>query len=209
LETIFLYGVLHAFGPDHLTAIADFSIGKNRLKTFLITVTFAIGHGITLFLFAKILESVDIPEGVLEYADILSASVIFGIGIYFLYLVFTNRIHLAKHTHNGREHIHIYFSKEHSHSNSNNDITSVFVMGALMGIGGVRGMLITLSAITNAEVNYLFILYFTLGVISVFLLFGVIIAFLNSYLLNSEQNVRRVFGVAGTISIGVATYIAI
>ena len=26
---IFWYGILHAFGPDHLTAIADFSIGKD------------------------------------------------------------------------------------------------------------------------------------------------------------------------------------
>jgi ABC-type nickel/cobalt efflux system permease component RcnA len=32
LLVIFWYGILHAFGPDHLTAIADFSIGKNKKK---------------------------------------------------------------------------------------------------------------------------------------------------------------------------------
>ena len=37
LVLIFWYGILHAFGPDHLTAIADFSIGKNKRKTLLIT----------------------------------------------------------------------------------------------------------------------------------------------------------------------------
>ena len=35
LVIIFWYGILHAFGPDHLTAIADFSIGKEAKKTFL------------------------------------------------------------------------------------------------------------------------------------------------------------------------------
>ncbi len=29
LLLIFWYGILHAFGPDHLSAITDFSIGKN------------------------------------------------------------------------------------------------------------------------------------------------------------------------------------
>ena len=33
LSLIFWYGILHAFGADHLTAIADFSIGKNKRKT--------------------------------------------------------------------------------------------------------------------------------------------------------------------------------
>ncbi|MCB4745565.1 MAG: hypothetical protein LGB68_00185, partial [Sulfurovum sp.] len=55
LLVIFWYGILHAFGPDHLTAIADFSIGKNKRKTLTITTLFAIGHGLSLFLFAKLL----------------------------------------------------------------------------------------------------------------------------------------------------------
>ncbi|WP_256365632.1 hypothetical protein [Sulfurimonas sp. CVO] len=35
LLLIFWYGVFHAFGPDHLTAIADFSIGKNKKRRYL------------------------------------------------------------------------------------------------------------------------------------------------------------------------------
>jgi len=54
---IFWYGILHAFGPDHLTAIADFSIGKDKKKTLMITTLFAIGHGIMLFIFAKVLST--------------------------------------------------------------------------------------------------------------------------------------------------------
>ena len=73
---IFWYGVLHAFGPDHLTAIADFSIGKSKKKTFLITSLFAIGHGVMLFIFAKILETTTISDEILGYGDVISSGVI-------------------------------------------------------------------------------------------------------------------------------------
>ena len=81
LLLIFWYGVLHAFGPDHLTAIADFSIGKNRNKTMLITTLFAIGHGLSLFVFAKILQSYHVSDVLLGYGDILSSFVILRRGL--------------------------------------------------------------------------------------------------------------------------------
>jgi len=200
LAIIFWYGILHAFGPDHLTAIADFSIGKEKKKTMLITILFAIGHGISLFVFAKILQSFDIPKEVLAYGDYISSSVIILIGIYLLYMVISDKIQLSKHSHNGVEHIHIYFGREHSH----NDIaekSGAFSMGLLMGIGGVRGMLITLGAISGQEVGYLMVLAFTAGVMLIFVGFGAIILYVNQNLLTSKQNVRRVFAVAGVVSL--------
>ncbi len=76
LLIIFYYGILHAFGPDHLMAIADFSIGQNRRKTLIYTVGFAVAHGLTLFLFAKILQQMDIPEEILAYGDVIASAVI-------------------------------------------------------------------------------------------------------------------------------------
>ena len=70
LLLIFWYGILHAFGPDHLTAIADFSIGKDKKKTMLITMLFAIGHGSMLFVFAKLLEVYNISQEFMGYGDI-------------------------------------------------------------------------------------------------------------------------------------------
>ena len=84
LLLVFWYGVLHAFGPDHLTAIADFSIGKNKQKTFMITALFAIGHGVSLFIFAKVLQSISISEEILAYGDVISAAVIIAMGLYLL-----------------------------------------------------------------------------------------------------------------------------
>lgn len=198
LLLIFWYGILHAFGADHLSAIADFSLGKNTKKTVLITSFFALGHGVSLLVFAKILESYNLPDEVLSYGDTISALVILSMGIYLLYMVYSNKIHLNKHIHKGKEHIHIYFGEEHIHSNK--DSSSAFAIGTLMGIGGVRGMLVTLGLIQNHEVDIYMVLSFTLGVMLIFISFGACILYINKNFLNSKQNLRRIFTSAGFIS---------
>ena len=203
LALIFWYGILHAFGPDHLTAIADFSIGKNKKKTMLITTLFAIGHGLMLFVFAKVLQTYIISDEILSYGDIISSSVIMFMGIYLLYMVYTNKIHLKKHIHENKEHIHIYFGTEHTHNNT--DTTSAFAIGALMGIGGVRGMLITLGAIQGQSVDFYFVLAFTLGVMLIFIGFGVVISYINQNLLTNKRNIRAIFASAGVISLVVGS----
>lgn len=203
LLLIFWYGVLHAFGPDHLAAITNFSIGKSKRKTMLITFLFAIGHGLTLFLFAKILQTYNISETILGYGDVISSCVILGMGIYLLYMVYSNKIHLNTHAHDGKEHVHIWFGKEHKHDNK--DTTSAFTIGVLMGIGGVRGMLVTLGAVEAGEVNLLFVLMFALGVMVIFIGFGAVILYINKNILNSKKNVRNVFATAGLVSVAVGT----
>jgi len=197
---ILWYGVLHAFGPDHLTAIADFSIGKSMKKTMFITLMFAFGHGMTLFVFAKLLEIYDLPENVTAYGDVISSGVIIGMGVYLLYMVASDKIHLGKHTHEGEEHIHIYFGKEHSHNDSVVS-TSAWTIGALMGMGGVRGMLVTLGMLNGNTVNLSMVLAFIVGVSIVFVSFGSVILYLNKELLTNKTNVRRVFATAGIVSV--------
>ena len=199
LLIIFWYGILHAFGPDHLTAIADFSIGKDKRKTLMITTLFAVGHGLSLFLFAKILESVQISEEILAYGDIISATVIIGMGLYLLFMVATHRIHLHTHQHNGKDHVHIWFGKKHEHNQI--DTSSSFTMGLLMGIGGVRGMLITLGVVQGNMVDFSMVGAFTLGVMAIFIGFGLLISYINENFLNSIDSIRRVFTLAGVISL--------
>jgi len=207
LMLIFWYGMLHAFGPDHLTAIADFSIGKNKRKTLLITSLFAIGHGLSLFVFAKILQHTEISEEILAYGDVISAMVIMGMGTYLLFMVVTRRIQLSKHTHEGKEHIHIWFGKSHEHNNAVNG--SSFSLGLLMGAGGVRGMLITLGVVQGGVVDLSMVTLFTLGVMLVFMVFGMLMYYINKNFLSTIQNVRRAFAAAGLLSVVVGTNILI
>ena len=199
LIVIFWYGILHAFGPDHLTAIADFSIGKEAKKTFLIVGAFAVGHGIMLFIFAKILQYYTLSEAFLSYGDVIASSVILSIGIYLLYMVFANKIHLKTHTHEHKKHVHIWFGNEHQHESSST--TSAFGVGVLMGIGGVRGMLVTLGVLQGQVIDFSMILAFIAGVMVVFFSFGLVISWINKDILTNIKNVRRVFATVGVISV--------
>lgn len=194
------YGMLHAFGADHLTAIADFSIGKSIKKTMMITIMFAFGHGLTLFIFAKLLALYNLPASITSYGDLIASSVIIAMGLYLLYMVVMNKIHLNKHYHDDKEHMHIYFGKEHSHNGSYAS-TSAWTMGALMGIGGVRGMLVTLGVLENQVVDFSMVLAFVFGVSIVFVSFGVVILYINKEFLTNQRNVRRVFATAGIVSV--------
>jgi len=207
LLIIFWYGILHAFGPDHLTAIADFSIGKNKKKTLSITSLFAIGHGVSLFIFAKVLQSTNISEDLLAYGDIISAAVIIAMGMYLLFMVKTNRIQLRKHMHENKEHIHIWFGKSHEHNIEGLSKTSSLGLGLLMGAGGVRGMLITLGVVQGGVVDFSMVAAFTFGVILIFGAFGMVILYINKNLLGNLTNVRRAFTTAGVVSLVVGTNI--
>lgn len=200
LILIFWYGVVHAFGPDHLTAIADFSIGKEARKTFMTVTAFAVGHGLMLFLFAKLLQHFAIPEVLTGYGDIIASSVILSIGIYLLYMVYSNKIHMGSHMHDNKQHVHIWFGKEHEHRTSGGS-TSAFGIGVLMGIGGVRGMLVTLGMLEGQSIDFTMILAFIAGVMVVFIAFGWIILWINKDILTNIKNVRRAFAAVGAVSV--------
>ena len=201
LIIIFWYGALHAFGPDHLSAIADFSIGKSMKKTLLVTLAFAFGHGLMLFVFAKLLREYGLPQSITAYGDMISSSVIIAIGAYLLYMALSDKIHISKHFHSDGEHIHIYFGKSHSHETSAG--ASALSVGALMGIGGVRGMLATLGALQGNSLDWTMILAFVAGVSLVFVSFGVTILYVNRSFLTNQTNVRRAFASAGAVSVAV------
>lgn len=200
LMIIFWYGILHAFGPDHLTAIADFSIGKEAKKTFMIVSAFAVGHGLMLFMFAKLLEHFSIPETITAYGDVIASSVILSIGLYLLYMVYSNKIHLHSHIHDNKKHVHIWFGSEHDHKSTGGS-GSAFSIGVLMGIGGVRGMLVTLGMMQGQSIDVSMILAFIFGVMVVFLSFGWVIMWINKDILTNIQNVRRAFATVGAISV--------
>ncbi len=204
LVLIFWYGILHAFGPDHLSAIAEFSIGKETKKTLMIVSSFAIGHGLMLYIFAKLLQYFSIPQSITAYGDVIASSVILSIGLYLLYMVYSDKIHLHSHSHDNKKHVHIWFGKEHDHKAAGGS-GSAFGIGVLMGIGGVRGMLVTLGMLQGQSIDASMIIAFILGVMVVFVAFGWVILWINKDILTNLQNVRRAFATVGAVSVVVGT----
>lgn len=195
LLIIFYYGIVHALGPDHLSAITLFSIGKKKKETLVLSLLFAFGHGMTLYLLAHFIQYIA-SDSLLEYGDLISASVIFGMGAYLVYLALTNKIRVDQHSHNSHQHTHIYYKDSHLH-----DKSVLFSLGLLMGAGGVRGALVTLSVASHQTVGMEIILAFVMGVSIVFLLFGYFIYLLNRKLKYSERGLRYAVFSVGLISI--------
>ena len=200
LLLILYYGVLHALGPDHLSAIALFSIGKKKSETFILSLLFALGHGSMLYLLALFVGQIA-DESILQYGDIVSSSVIVMMGLYLVYLAFTNKIRIDNHEHNSHSHTHIYYKDAHLH-----DKSMLLSLGLLMGVGGIRGMLVTLSIISHQSVGVEMILAFIVGVSIVFLLFGYFIYLINENFIRSANALRYGIMSVGLLSVAIGTY---
>lgn len=195
LLIIFYYGIVHALGPDHLSAITLFSIGKKKREALLLSLLFALGHGITLYLLAYFIQYFA-NDSLLQYGDLVSAAVIFIMGLYLVYLALTNKIRVNQHSHDSHQHTHIYYKDSHLHEKS-----VLFSLGLLMGAGGIRGALVTFSVASHQSVSAEIIIAFVLGVSIIFLLFGYFIYLLNQKLKYSERSLRYAVFSVGLISI--------
>ena len=200
LLIILYYGILHALGPDHLSAIALFSIGKKKRETFMLSLLFAMGHGTMLYLLALFVGQIA-NESILQYGDIISSGVIVLMGLYLVYLALANKIRIDKHEHHSHMHTHIYYQDAHLHNKS-----MLVTLGLLMGVGGIRGMLVTLSVISHQSVGIEMILAFIVGVSIVFLLFGYFIYLINTSFIRSANALRYGIFSVGIVSIAIGTY---
>ena len=200
LLIILYYGILHALGPDHLSAIALFSIGKNKKETFMLSLLFALGHGTMLYLLALFVGQIA-NENILQYGDTISSAVIILMGLYLVYLAITNKIRIDHHAHASDHHTHIYYKDAHLH-----DKGMLLSLGLLMGVGGIRGMLVTLSIISHQNVGVEMVLAFIVGVSIVFLLFGYLIYLINENLIKSVNALRYGILTVGMLSISIGTY---
>lgn len=200
LLIILYYGILHALGPDHLSAIALFSIGKKKTETFMISLLFALGHGTMLYLLALFIGEVA-DKSILQYGDTISSAVILLMGIYLVYMAITNKIRIDHHAHDSDHHTHIYYKNAHGH-----DKSMIVSLGLLMGVGGIRGMLVTLSIISHQHVGIEMVLAFIVGVSIVFLIFGYLIYLINANLIQSVNTLRYSILLVGILSISIGTY---
>lgn len=197
LLIIFYYGILHALGPDHLSAIALFSVGKKKKQALALSFLFAVGHGVTLYLLALVIKQFA-GNSLLQYGDVISSSVILLMGLYLVYLAISNKIRIDQHHHAGQKHMHIYYEDEHLH-----DKGLLISLGLLMGVGGIRGMLVTLTVISNQAVGASMVIAFILGISLVFLTFGYLIYLINARLIQSASALRYAVSSVGLLSIAI------
>jgi len=194
------YGALHALGPDHLSAIALFSIGKHKKEVIFLTILFAFTHGLILYIMALSIEYI-VPANLLHYGDLVSSLVIISMGIWLMYLAYTNKIVIDTHVHTQTKHTHIYYKHTHGH-----DEGVLFSLAILMGIGGLRGMLVTLGVVSHHSIGFEMIMAFVIGVSIVFIAFGYIMYLANTYISQSSSMLKYALTTVGIFSIGIGSY---
>ena len=147
-----------------------------------------------------------LSDSILSYGDLISSAAIVLVGAHLIYLVLKNEIIINKHEHKEKSHIHIHYKGRHFH-----DKKTLLSTGILMGFGGFRGMLVTLSLVANGKVGVDMIVAFVLGVSVVFGVFGYFVYLLNERFANSLKGIRIVIISIAllSISIGLTTFVKV
>jgi nickel/cobalt transporter (NicO) family protein len=173
LTMIFLAGVLHGLGPDHLAAITGFGAiagGSFRRMAFF-SVRFAAGHAVVICAAALLARfgRMALPVSWERGFDLLAAALLIVTGLALVVGLMTGRlsIHAHEHHHGAGEHrhFHAHFGNRAEHRHKHGRLA--FLLGGLFAMGGARSLLLIVPvalAETFAE-SMVRVVVFTLGII--------------------------------------------
>jgi ABC-type nickel/cobalt efflux system permease component RcnA len=148
LLTIFLAGILHGLGPDHLAAITAFGavVGHDFRRVFYFSVRFAAGHAVVILAAALLAHfgRLAMPASWERGFDITAAAILLLTGIAMFAGLLTGRISLHSHTHHHghgeHHHVHAHLGDPVQHEHGHGRLA--FLIGGLFALGGARGLLV-------------------------------------------------------------------
>jgi hypothetical protein len=173
LAMIFLAGVLHGLGPDHLAAITAFGAiaGGSFRRLAFFSLRFAAGHAAVICAAALLAHfgRMALPANWERGFDLLTAAVLMTTGLVLAAGLITGRvsIHAHEHHHGAGEHLHFHahFGSRAEHQHKHGRLA--LLLGGLFAMGGARSLLLIVPvalAQTFAE-SMVRIAAFTLGII--------------------------------------------
>ncbi|MBI2305643.1 MAG: sulfite exporter TauE/SafE family protein [Chloroflexi bacterium] len=173
----FILGIKHATDTDHVVAVSTIvSEYRNPLKAGMVGVSWALGHGFTLYIIGigVLLLRLTIPEGLAHWMEFAVGIWLVVLGAWILKDLFfnlvLNKLHLHAHSHSsGATHSHIHpadTGHEHQHVPSLVLRPRSIVTGIIHGLAGSAAlMLLVLASIRSPWEGLLYILIFDLGTI--------------------------------------------
>ncbi|OUR99112.1 hypothetical protein A9Q81_11050 [Gammaproteobacteria bacterium 42_54_T18] len=169
-------GLLHAFDADHIMAVS--ALASDDKKTKAITryaSMWAVGHGSVLLLMGcvAILFGLAFPKALSLWAEFFVGLMLIALGFYSLWSLHKQRLQIKIHSHGDIHHAH-YVVKE----SNNHDHRPLFV-GVAHGAAGSAPALALLPAINqqSAASTLLYLVIFSLGVLSSMTIFGTLLAY--------------------------------
>lgn len=173
LSVLFLTGIVHGVGPDHLAAITAFgaTVGRDFRRVVYFAVRFALGHAVVLVVAGLVgyFGQKLLPERV-ETAFELGAGALLALCGFVLLLALVTgkiRVHEHHHHHDGQVHhhfhLHVASFQKHEHVHG----MAAFGIGALFAMGGARSLLTVLPIAFGHTLleSFLRMLAFCVGIV--------------------------------------------
>lgn len=180
LLLIFLAGILHGLGPDHLAAITALSaVGGGARRLVFFSARFALGHTAVIAaagLAAHFGRDLLPPAWGARVDQIFGAALVLtGAALLAALALGKVSLHSHPHAHDGAEHrhFHLHFFARASHRHGHGRLAAA--LGALFALGGARGLLAVVPIATSETlaVSALRIAAFTGGIALAMVAYGV------------------------------------
>ena len=182
LALIFLAGVLHGLGPDHLAAITALSAarGADSRRLFFFSTRFALGHAAVLAVagVATHFLRVSMPVVWEHGFEMATAWLLIASGAAILLALGAGWLTVHSHPHQHscgahyHFHAHLFGGREHRHAHGKLAAT----LGGLFALGGTRSLLAVVPAALaqTAGISLVRIGVFTTGIVAGMLAYGLI-----------------------------------
>jgi len=178
LSLAFGFGLLHAFGADHILAISGLASTRPGMhSSLLFSLRWAIGHGSALFITgsAVLFLGMSLPAGLGQIAEGLVGVVLIAVGMWILYELQRKQadLHFSKHDDlsahaDHKHHVENRFGMPHRHDHG------AVLVGLLHGLAGSASLLalIPISKLGSASYGFAYLAVFSAGTLVSMMLFG-------------------------------------
>ena len=182
LALIFLAGILHGLGPDHLAAITALNAasGADSRRLLFFSTRFALGHAAVLAVagLAAHFLRVSMPAGWEHGFELATGWLLMVSGAALLVGLAGGRltVHSHPHEHPGGAHrhfhAHLFGAREHRHTHGKLAAT----LGDLFALSGTRSLLAVVPAALaqTALISFLRVGAFTAGIVAGMLAYGLV-----------------------------------
>ena len=183
LTMIFVAGVLHGLGPDHLAAITAFGAitGHSFRRMAFFSVRFALGHAVVICVAALLAHfvRVTLPLTWERGFDLAAAALLLVTGFALALGLITGRlsVHAHSHHHHGsgeHRHVHAHFGEQAEHRHGHGRLA--FLLGGLFAMGGARSLLliVPVALAQTFAVSMVRIAAFTIGIVVAMSAYGLL-----------------------------------
>jgi len=173
LAMVFVAGLLHGLGPDHLAAITAVGVvaGQGFRRIAFLSVRFAAGHAVVIGVAALLAHfgRMAMPVSWERGFDLAAGGLLILTGVAMIVGLITGHLSVHSHLHHhsaaGHRHVHAHFGSRATHQHRHGSLA--FVLGGLFALGGARSLLliVPVALAQTFAVSLLRIAAFTLGIV--------------------------------------------